>query len=209
MAISTIEQSLDSAGLLTQTTTEQSFSTIQLPEFGGNLRGARLTIGEGQWTLVKEEYLTNGSPVYSADANTSTEPIESHPYCDSIKTTTDFKNWNLWKANPDDPKLAGWAPDQTGVDDKVKQLYEWYKQGITTYLAPRIVIKHSTIEDAFPDMSFVGQIAAPGQTGGWDGNFICTGINVQQEGGKYRVTVEYMGSAQGKTWDSIIYAYGP
>ena len=207
MAISTTEKSLDSAGLLTQTTTEQSFTTIELPEFGGTLRGARLTNSEGQWTLIKEEYLTNGYPVYSGDASTSTEPIETHPYCDSVKNTTDFANWLKWKVDPNDPSLAGWVPDGSTVNDKIKQLYEWYKQGVTTYLAPRIVIKHTTIENDFPNMSIVGKTANPGQTGNWTGDFLCTAVSFQQEGAKYRTTVEYMGSARGKNWDPIIYGY--
>lgn len=199
-----IEKAVDSAGMETETTTEESFSELDLPAFGGSLRGARVTQSDGKWTLVKEEYTSNGTAVYSADASTSTEPIESHPMFDEIRQGEEFKKWTTWKANHTDPSLGGWVPyesTETGIHD----LYWWYTDGITSYLAPKIVIKHSTIEDAVPDMSFVGKIANPGETGGWDGDFICTAVNFQQEGGKFRVTVEYMGSARGKTWDPKIY----
>lgn len=201
----TYELAVDSSGLITETTTQEAFEEIELPEFGGNLRGARVTQTDGKWTLQKEEYQSTGNAVYSADASTSTEPIESNPMFDEIRQGEEFQKWNTWKANHADPSLSGWTPlDST--EALVHNLYWWYIQGITSYLAPKIVIKHSTIEDEIPDMNIVGKIADPGQTGGWSGNFICTAVNFQQEGGKYRVTVEYMGSAQGREWDSTIYA---
>ena len=201
----TYELAVDSAGLITETTTEEAFSEIQLPEFGGTLRGARVTQTDGKWTLVREDYQSNGSAVYSADASTSTEPIESNPMFDDIRQGTEFQKWTAWKANQNDPSLSGWVPYES-TETKIHNLYWWWVGGITSYLAPKIVIKHSTIEDAIPDMSIVGKIANPGETGGWEGNFICTAVNFQQEGGKYRVTVEYMGSAQGREWDPMIYS---
>lgn len=201
----TYEMAVDSAGLITETTTEEAFSEIQLPEFGGNLRGARVTQSDGKWTLVREEYMTNGSAVYSADASTSTEPIESHPMFDQIRQGTEFQKWTVWKANHTDPSLDGWLPNES-TEALVHNLYWWYLSGITSYLAPRCVIKHSTIEDEFPNITIVGKIANPGTTGDWPGNFICTAVNCQQEGGKYRVTVEYMASAQGREWDPQIYS---
>ena len=73
-------------------------------------------------------------------------------------------------------------------------------------VAPRIVIKHVTLETDYPNLSSVGIISTTGY-GGDAGpvNFILTGLSAQQEGNKWRVTREYLGSARGSNWEAVLY----
>ena len=203
----TIERQCDLAGMITKTTTTESFTTIGPPDGGSALRGWRLSHTDGKYTLIKEEYESTGDVVvYAGDASTSSEAIETHPSLDAL-TKKQRNDWLLWKQNPNDSTLNGWDPS-TDNDEKIAKLYTWYSTGVTTYLAPRITVKHTTIENNPPSLDIIGSITS--SAGGYSGNtgsrdFLITSVSFQQEGAKYRVTVEYLASQKGKTWDQKLY----
>ena len=197
-----IEVSRDLTGLQTRTVTKQAFAWEDPDE---NSRSYKVTQGDGVVTIVEEFYDTNGTPIYNGDISLTTEPLESHQGCSEL-TTKQRDDWARWKANPNDPGLKGWDPS-TDSSSGIQFLYLNFLKGITTYLAPRAVIKHVTIEDEAPDIGGVGLISATGYPGdSGNRNFIMAGVSFQQEGSKYRVTTEYLGSQVGSVWDPNIYA---
>ena len=199
----TIQDAKEASGLTVTTTTEESFEQIDFP---AEFTRATLTQTDGKYTLVYEAYTENGNGVVSCDASTSTEPLESHPYFDDIRTTEEFGKWTTWKSNPSDPSLNGWVPLYS-TEAKIHDLYWWYASGITSYLAPRISVKETILLNEAPDLSSVGKLDFPPQGFQWNGNWVYSGATVQQEGTKWRLTREWLGSAQGKSWDFRIYGY--
>lgn len=197
-----VEYAGDISGQVLKTTTIESFGSIDAPS-GSQLRSWKLGYTDGKQTLTKEEFDTFPEVVYSGDGSTSSEAIETHPSLQGL-SATDRNNWLLWKQNPNDPTLNGWNP-KDDTNPLIQKLYGWYSTGITTYLAPRVTIKHTTLEDQPPSLSLVGTIADPGGGFDFEGNFIVTGVSFQQEGQKWRVTVEYLGSQRGQNWDPTIY----
>jgi len=198
--ITQVEKSADPTGLITETTTTQAFSEL---EPTGEARSYKITQVDGVWTRVEEKFTTNPA-VYAIDVSTTQEPIESHPYFNSM-TVHDREAWAIWKQNPTNPILNGWDPS-ISEDNNFKQLYSFWQSGITNYFAPRIVIKETNVEDNAPDVSGVGHVATTGYSGNTGSvNFIIAGVSGQQEGTKYRVTREYLGSAIGTTWNADLY----
>jgi hypothetical protein len=164
---------------------------------------------DGVVTIV-EEYFDNMPVVYSLDVSTTSEPMESHPYYSGLDAT-ERKNWANWKANPsltpnENLTPATWLPWVDG-SPTIQNLYYFWERGITQYFAPRIVVKASSLEDAAPSATAVGQISQTGYGGDVGSvNFILLGLSAQQEGVKYRVTREYLASPRGTVWDPAIYA---
>jgi hypothetical protein len=195
-----IEVAKDPTGLVTRTTTKQAF-TWEDPS--ADCRSYRVTKTDGVVTVV-EEFFDTMPAVYAVDVSSTQEPVESHPYFADL-TSKNRTDWAMWKQNPTNPELNGWTPaDETG--EKFSTLYALWKKGITNYFAPRVVIKHITLETDAPDTKNVGIISNTGYEGDTgDVNFILTGLSAQQEGNKWRVTREYLSSAQGSTWENVLY----
>lgn len=202
------ETQQDERQIVLRTTTTEAFGDQDPPQPDGFLRGYRYTEADGKTTLVTEEYANTGVVTYSLDASVSSEPLESNPKYDDERDSDDFKKWILWKKNSTDPTLDGWTPEQATAPSVVS-LFAYYRQGVTTYQCPRVVVKHNSIETDAPDLSVVGKIADPGGGFTWDGNFLCVGINAQQltsgDAPLYNTTIEYMSSAPGRTWDQDLY----
>lgn len=201
-----IEVSRDPTGLVTRTETKQSF-TWENP--AADCRSYRVNQVDGVVTIV-EEFFDTMPVVYSLDVSSTSEPMESHPYYSGLDPT-ERKNWANWKANPnltpnDSLTPSTWTPAENG-SPTIQSLYYFWQQGITTYFAPRIVVKASSLEDAPPDATAVGKISATGYGGDVGSvNFILLGLSAQQEGEKFRVTREYLASPHGTVWDPAIYA---
>jgi len=195
-----VEVSKDPTGLITRTTTKQAFAW---EDPSADCRSYRVTQTDGVVTVV-EEFFDDMPAVYNVDVSTTQEPVESHPYFSTLAAK--FRSdWALWKQSPNNPDLNGWNPgDETG--EKESTLYALWKKGITNYFAPRIVIKHVTLETTEPNLSAVGIISNTGYSGDTGPvNFILTGLSAQQEGNKWRVTREYLGSARGNNWEAVLY----
>lgn len=196
-----IEVTRDPSGLVTRTVTSQAFEWI---DPAADCRSYRVNQVDGVITRV-EEFFDSNPPVYAVDIATTQEPIEAHPYFETMPLL-DKENWARWKQNPTNPDLNGWDPSQSG-DELMQFLYYLWQKGITNYFAPRIVIKCTTLEDSAPDASAVGKISTTGYSGNTGSvNFLLVGVSAQQEGTKYRVTREYLGSAQGTVWEPSIYS---
>lgn len=196
-----IEVSKDPTGLITRTTTKQTLGPWEDPS--ADCRSYRVNQTDGVVTVV-EEFFDEMPPVYALDVSTTQEPVESHPYFASL-TAKNRKDWAMWKQSPNNPDLNGWTPaDET--DEVFSTLYALWTKGITNYFAPRIVIKLTTLEDTEPSAADVGIISETGY-GGNTGpvNFILTGLSGQQEGAKWRVTREFLGSARGSNWEEVLY----
>jgi hypothetical protein len=195
-----VEVSKDPTGLITRTTTKQAFAW---EDPSADCRSYRVTHTDGVVTVV-EEFFDEMPAVYSIDVSTTQEPVETHPYFSSLPEK--FKSdWALWKQSPNNPDLNAWTPaSETG--EKEATLFALWKKGVTNYLAPRIVIKQTTLEDEEPNASDVGIITETGYSGNTGPvNFILTGLSGQQEGVKWRVTREYLGSARGTNWEEVLY----
>ena len=195
-----VEVSKDPTGLITRTTTKQAFAW---EDPSVDCRSYRVTQTDGVVTLV-EEFFDDMPAVYNVDVSTTQEPVESHPYW-ADWDAKERKLWSLWKQNPTNPDLAKWTP-ATSTNAQTATIYALFNKGITNYFAPRIVIKHVTLENDYPDLQNVGIISSPGY-GGDTGpvNFILTGLSAQQEGVKWRVSREYLGSARGSNWETVLY----
>lgn len=204
--ITATEESCDLNGFITTVETSESFTTISAPSPGGDLRTYRLSHTDGKFTLVKESWASTPPATYSCDGTTSSEAIESH-YSLKDLTTKQRRDWAIWKQNPNDPILNGWDPS-TDEDPLIEKLFKWYTAGVTTYLAPRVTVRLIQIEDDPPSLEEVGVIGDPGAPFPYNGNFLCTGVSAQQEGGKWRTSREYLGSQQGSNWDTDLYS-GP
>ena len=202
-----IEVARDPTGLVTRTETKQSF-VWENPS--PDCRSYRVNQVDGVVTIVEEFFDTPYPVVFSVDVSTTTEPLESHrSYIP--ESAIERNNWAIWKTNPSlfpNPALdpQNWHPADSD-DPKVVSLFDYYGQGVTTYFAPRVVIKKSTIETSAPDTAEVGLIADPGYPGSLGPvNCILLGLSAQQEGENYRVTREYLASPQGTSWNDGIYS---
>jgi hypothetical protein len=195
-----VEVSKDPTGLITRTTTKQAF---QWEDPSPDCRSYRVTQTDGVVTVVEENF-DDMPAVYALDVSTTQEPVESHPYFAPL-SQKNRQDWAIWKQNPNNPDLNGWTPaDETGTE--FSTLYALWTKGITNYFAPRIVIKVTTLEDTEPNASEVGIISDPGYGGNVGPvNFILTGLSGQQEGLKWRVTREFLGSARGSNWEAVLY----
>jgi hypothetical protein len=195
-----VEVSKDPTGLITRTTTKQSF---QWEDPSADCRSYRVNQTDGVVTIV-EEVFDEMPAVYNVDVSTTQEPVESHPYW-ADWDPKERKLWSLWKQNPTNPELNKWTP-ATSENAQTATIYILFNKGITNFFAPRIVIKHVTLEDDAPDAGNVGIIAEPGYSGNAGPvNFIMTGLSAQQEGNKWRVTREYLASARGANWEQVLY----
>jgi hypothetical protein len=201
-----VEVARDPSGLLTRTVTKQSF-TWENPS--ADARSYRVNQVDGVVTIVEEFFDVPYPVVFSVDVSTTTEPLESHRYyTPTIQAEKD--NWLIWKSNPSlfpNPALSypEWLPYKS-TDPKIFSLWKYYILGVSTYFAPRVVIKKTTIETSAPDTAQVGLIADPGYPGDLGPvNCILLGLSAQQEGQNYRVTREYLASPQGTDWDAGIY----
>ena len=197
-----IEEAKDPTGLVTRTTTKSSLAGWFDPS--PDCRSYRVTQNDSQVTVV-EEFFDEMPPVYALDVSTTQEPVESHPYFKEL-ASKQRQDWALWKQNPNNPDLNGWNPAED-TDGKIVTLFLLWQKGITNYFAPRIVIKCTTLEDTEPDANDVGHTSNTGYGGNTgDVNFILLGLSGQQEGSKWRVTREYLGSAQGSVWEPVLYS---
>jgi hypothetical protein len=201
-----IEVARDPTGLVTRTETRQAFAW---EDPSNDCRSYRVNQVDGVVTIV-EEFFDSMPVVYSLDASSTSEPMESHPYYNNLGDT-ERKNWSNWKANqtltPNDSLTPPtWTPWANG-SQTIQSLYYFFQQGITTYFAPRIVVKASSLEDGPPDATAVGKISNTGYGGNVGAvNFILLGLSAQQEGDNFRVTREYLASPHGTQWNPTIYA---
>lgn len=144
--------------------------------------------------------------IWSLDITTGSEPIESNTTFKNFMSEAEMANWTAWKMGREtatDPK--------TSTNSVVQALYKRFNRGETDYLAPRSVLKLQRVYTAPPSLAGVGY--ASGTPDGCpfsfssDLNWLFTGAHAVKEGNLYRVTKEWLSSANGK-WDSYLYGGG-
>jgi hypothetical protein len=221
-----IEQARDIQKIVLETKTQQDFAEIA-PQ--ADLRSWRSEQVDGVYTLVEEKYTDPGIPMWSMDATTSTEPLESHWIFVSGVPSFMKSWWLAWKRNSMDPSLtkemtgsigSWWDPAIDGVfNQNFSIFYERWKNGFDSFLSPRVVLRKTELTTDAPSASEVGQISEV-QSRPFDVpagvNFILSSVRSQQEGNYYRTTYEWLGSnanssfpeGEGGTrgWDTVIYS---
>jgi len=215
------ESSMDVQKILTHTITQEAFEEMTPSQ---DARSWRLTHADGVYTLV-EEFAggDQSTPEYqgSVDSSLTTEPLETHANFSDFDDTLK-NNWAEWKKNGVNGKFnpLSWTPETEKNQKFATSFWPRWRSGIESYLAPRITLRNTALEDAPPNQENVGRIDGgwaniPGITEGIVGgrNFILSGAKGNQEGIKWRNTYEWMGSdGQGKVqdgqagkWDNYLY----
>jgi hypothetical protein len=154
--------------------------------------------------------------IWSLDISTVTEPIETFIVFRLTISAQEMQWWAAFKAGKEPGSTTfpeGWPANSSNV--AVGKLFERFNRGELDYLAPRVVIKHQKVYSVPPDFGAVGTATDDIQgcpftfnagSADFAVNFLFTGATCVQEGGNYRVTMEWLTSRPGK-WDS--YIYGP
>jgi hypothetical protein len=195
-------------------TTENTYEAFDGPIAAtGDARSWSQSISDGKYTLVEtfqDEIPDPENPgqnyfpdTWTMEISTSSEPIETHPHFAPVQDYQ-WSQVRLWKnGNPSPPD---WTPSTAG--GTLVKYQSLIDKGTTTYLAPRIVIKHVYVSSTLPTLSKVGKISWPGgplvtqSPTGVD--YILTGASVVSEGGNYKISLEWLGSAL-YGWDPVLY----
>jgi hypothetical protein len=204
-AITKVEETLDVQRVLTTVTTTQS--TESEPQQDPDAKSYRLEYVDSVYTLVSEKVSKDDqTPQNQVDGSVSSDPLETHYLFKDVPSTVK-SNWLKWKAgqvtNPVD-----WSPAKE-ADSKFAKFYKKYKNGFETYYAARIVLRMTELEDGPPSPKYLGQIETPKfdtHSNPSGVTFILSAVRGVQEGGLWRNTYEWLGSAaNGQGWDSLIY----
>ena len=209
--------SKDSRGFVSTERVYEAFDGHITPD--GAARSWVQSVNDGKYTLTQTftDEIPNPDPggggpptvfpnTWSIEVSTSAEPIETHP----IFATVSDAEWvkvSKWKRNPNDSTLDGWTPASAG--ETGAKFQSLFNRGNTTFLAPRIVIKHTYTSTSVPDLGQVGKINFPSFASGIGPagvNYILTGATCVQEGTYYKIALEWLGSSLGG-WDQMLY-YG-
>lgn len=210
--LSKTTQSRDPRGYITTEYTWESFDGEITPN--PTARQWQQSFENSKHTLVETYINTVPDPgggggqtypeTWSIEVSTGSEPIEGHPNFGSNFTEAFWTKYRLWKNGQ--PSPADWTPATAGTLGV--RLMQYINQGITSYLSPKIVIKHTYSSTSAPDLAAVGMRNFPSFAGGLtpEGvDFIVTGASCVQEGPTFRISYEWLGSALGG-WDQYLYA---
>ena len=223
------EESKDLNKVISRTITKQSFSEFEPDE---NARTYRKECIDATWTVVEDYLYDQGTAAWAVDGTVSTEPLESCKIFSSSIPLELRRNWAAWKRNPMSPMLlmtqamgntaaVYWDPVKDGCKNyQFETFYKRWVIGYDSFLAPKIVIRMTELEDGPPSQAHVGQI-----DDGWQGsnvpvptgvNFILTAARGVLEGDKWRNTYEWMGSSTNSLnvdnnpgWDPLVYGATP
>jgi hypothetical protein len=204
--------SKDARGNVTTEKVWQDFSDIT-PSNG--VRAWSITQNDGVYTLT-ETFIDeinvpdpDGGPptkaypdTWSCEVSTAADPIESHPKFASI-SDANWEKYRKWRNGAPEP--SDWTPSQMGGNGAVLQAY--INKEITTYLAPKIVIKHTFVSTAKPNLGKIGKLDYPSFAENMAPagvNFILTGASCVQDGSVYKMSYEWLGSALGG-WSTFLY----
>jgi hypothetical protein len=198
------------------TVTEQTLESFSEMTPDTNARTWAQTIDDGKYTLVQTftDEIPNPDPggggpptvfpeTWSCEVATSAEPIESHPRF-SVFTDAQWAKYRLWRNGQPNPST--WTPS-TQMGSLGVYLERYIGKNITSYLAPRITIKHTYSATTKPNLGLIGRINFPDFATNMTPsgvNFIVTGASVVQEGPLYKISYEWLGSSLGG-WDTFIY----
>lgn len=214
-----VTQSRDARNYLVTEEVWEAFDGFITPSESARTWSQSHTEGKWQLTQTFTNEVPNPDPggggpptvypdTWSVEVSTASEPIESHPQFVTI-SDEDWKKIKTWKGNSNDPSLDGWHPGQGG-SGTVGGLYEaLINKNIQTYLAPKIVIKHTYFSNSVPNLASIGRKNFPSFASGIGPqgvDYIMTGASAVQSGSGYRISMEWLGSALGG-WINQIYNY--
>lgn len=153
--------------------------------------------------------------IWSLDVSTVTEPIETFPTFRSNISSEQMGYWQNWKAGREPGSTTypadGFPATGPSTNAYVQALLLRYNLGEVDYLTPRIVVKHQKVYSVPPSLTNVGRATNSIQGCPFSFsnqvNFLLTGATATQEGGNYRVTMEWLTSRPGG-WDALIYGNG-
>jgi hypothetical protein len=204
--------SKDPRGFVTTENVYEDLNAEMTPSADARSWSQRQT--DGKWVLTEtftDEVTPGGGgepPTYpdtwSVEISTGSEPIESHPEFSTHFTHSQWEKYRLWRNGAPDP--ADWTPS-TQMGSRGQLLQARIDKGITTFLAPKIVVKHTFTLTVKPTLVAVGTRNFPSFASGITPSgvdFIVTGASVTQDGLLYRVAYEWLGSAPGG-WDTLLY----
>ena len=207
--------SKDSRGFLSTEQVYEAFDGHIAPD--GSARSWVQAVNDGKYTLTQTftDEIPNPDPggggpptvfpdTWSIEISTSSEPIENHSIFSGV-SEAEWAKVSVWKRNPNDPALNGWTPASAGTTGAKFQ--SLFNRGNTTFLAPRIVIKHTFTSTTKPSLTAVGKRSFPSFASGITPSgvdFIVTGASLVSEGAYYKISYEWLGSGNGG-WDPILY----
>ena len=201
----------DSKGFLTTEEVWEAFDGEITPDSGA--RNWTQTYADAKWTLRQtftDETGGGGSepPTYpetwSLEISTGTEPIESHPEFSSHFSDSQWASYRKWRNGQPDP--SDWTPG-TQMGSRGQVLENFINKQITTYFAPKIVVRHTYTSTTKPTLAAVGSRDFPSFATGLTPSgidFIITGATCTQDGLLYRIGYEWLGSAPGG-WSTFLY----
>jgi len=211
----------DQRGNKFQTNVYESFTTMT-PDSGAS--SWSLTQADGVFTLT-ETYTeqvpdpgggggTTYPDIWSLDISTISEPIETNIFFKNGLSAQEMGWWRSWKAGqePGPNTYPATGPNAgfpaSSSNPAVQALYLRFNRGEIEYLTPRIVLKHQKVYMVPPSLTGVGyasnDVSGNPFTFSNQVNFLMTGASAVQEGGAFRVTMEWLTSRPGK-WDTLLY----
>jgi hypothetical protein len=203
--------SVDQNGFVTTERVYEAFTVIT-PSSSARTSSQSVTDGKYTLTEVFTDQVDNPNPgpdqppkvypeTWSCEVSTSAEPIETHPMFAGIPND----QWELYRKWKNGVNLDTWNPSM--MTSPGYRLAEYNSKGTTSYLAPKIVIKHTFSSTSKANLNNLGKREFPSFAGGLAPSgvdFILSGASVVQEGSLYKNSYEWIGSSLGG-WDPIIY----
>ena len=168
---------------------------VQVEKERGNVARITAEYSGGDATSGNFGVGTNNpnAPIVEVSSTASQEPIETHPEFETLAGTPENP---LWPGVFDDEgRFAGFP--RTDADGNECPYF-----GVTSYLAPRIVVRQISLSKSQPTNVRVGfrDDSPYGQ-----GDFLKTAHNFRRDGDIYVIEEEWLGPADGGQWDTTIY----
>jgi len=120
-------------------------------------------------------------------------------------------NYNLYGNEEYEKDVPGWASSAKTEVDADGSHYKWAKEspgdgwlllkartkpGIENFLAPTVSVRymfwHATKAIVEAKLQTVAKLKTPGETFGYSGDWLVTGVQIDEDGNRYRGTVEYL-----------------
>lgn len=157
--------------------------------------------------------------LYLPVSSTFEKPLESHANYltkwnyDLYQKTTSSDAVPAWAATATDRSDATgeqwlWAKESPGDDWKLEQVKT--KPGIEAWLAPAFAVRyqfwHATKSSVTAVLQTMATLQVPGETFGYSGEWLVTGVQIDEDGRRYRGTIEYTFADD---WDADLYGAPP
>lgn len=143
---------------------------------------------------------SGASPVVEVLGSTSDEPIETHKRFYDIAGNPFSPNWPGVYTQEDD---GGYVFNKFPAKNEDGDDCEYF--GMESYLAPRRVVRRTSIVTNRPDTSDVGKLEEPPTESGITGLCLKTTHEWKLEGGTYTETEEWLVRVDDRDWPTYVY----